>query len=119
MVEKIAYGGWPNCYRVSNGTVEAVITADIGPRVMRYGFCGGQNFFKEFAEQMGRAGETEWQLRGGHRIWIAPEDPVKTYAPDNGPVTVEPTVDGVIATEPVEVSTGIEKPMPAYAPDGL
>jgi hypothetical protein len=109
MVEKIAYGGWPSCYRVSNGTVEAVITADVGPRVMRYGFCGGQNFFKEFTEQLGRSGEPDWQPRGGHRIWIAPEDPVRTYALDNGPVDVQVTSNGVIATEPVEPLTGIEK----------
>jgi hypothetical protein len=109
MVEKIAFGGWRNCYRVSNGTVEVVVTQDVGPRVMRYGFCGGQNFFKEFKDQLGRSGEPEWQPRGGHRIWIAPEDPVQTYAPDNGPVQVEVTGDGLIATEPVEALTGIEK----------
>jgi hypothetical protein len=108
-IEKIAFGGWPNCYRVSNGTVEAVVTSDVGPRVMRYGFCGGQNFFKEFDEQLGRSGEPDWQPRGGHRIWIAPEDPVRSYAPDNGPVEIEVTAEGVIATEPVEPLTGIEK----------
>ena len=53
-VEKISYKGWPNCYRVSNGEVELVVTGDIGPRIMRYGFVGGQNLFKEFAEQMGK-----------------------------------------------------------------
>jgi hypothetical protein len=109
MVEKTEFGGWRNCYRVSNGTVEAVVTQDVGPRVMRFGFCGGQNFFKEFAGQLGRSGEAEWQPRGGHRIWIAPEDPVSTYAPDNGPVEIEVTAGGLIATEPVEALTGIEK----------
>lgn len=108
-IEKIAYGGWPNCWRVSNGVVEAVITSDVGPRVMRYGFAGGQNFFKEFADQMGRSGEPQWQLRGGHRIWMAPEDPVRTYAPDNGPVQVERAADGIICTELPEPLTGIEK----------
>jgi hypothetical protein len=108
-VERVAYGGWPNCYRISNGTVEAVVTGDVGPRVIRYGFCGGENFFKEFFEQLGRSGEAGWQPRGGHRIWIAPEDPVKSYAPDNGPVEIEVTADGVTATAPVEALTGIEK----------
>jgi hypothetical protein len=108
-IEKVAYGGWPNCWRVSNGVVEAVVTSDIGPRVMRYGFAGGQNFFKEFADQMGRSSEPAWQLRGGHRIWMAPEDPDLTYAPDNGPVRVEPVADGVVCTQPVEPLTGLEK----------
>jgi hypothetical protein len=108
-IEKIAYGGWSNCYRVSNGEVDLVLTSDIGPRIMRFGFIGGQNFFREFEDQMGTSGESEWVARGGHRLWIAPEDPVKSYAPENGPVAVK-VENGVIeATQPVEQLTGIEK----------
>src|SRR4051812_48002004 len=87
-IEKTNYKGWANSYKVSNGEVELVITSDIGPRIMRYGFVGGQNFFKEFTETLGKAGEPAWVLRGGHRVWAAPEDAVKTYAPDNGPVHI-------------------------------
>src|ERR1051325_11457889 len=47
-IEKKDYKGWPNSYWISNGEVELVITTDIGPRIMRYGFTGGQNVFKEF-----------------------------------------------------------------------
>lgn len=108
-IEKIEYRGWPNSYRISNGEVEAVITSDVGPRIMRYGFAGGQNFFREFESQLGRSGEREWQPRGGHRIWIAPEDPVRSYAPDNDPVAIATTADSVIATQPVEPLTGLEK----------
>ena len=50
---------------ISNGDVELVITSDIGPRIMRYAFPGGQNVFKEFAEGLGKSGEEKWQLRGG------------------------------------------------------
>jgi hypothetical protein len=108
-IEKLNYKGWPNSYRVSNGEVELVITGDIGPRIMRYGFPGGQNLFKEFPETLGKSGEAAWQLRGGHRIWVAPEDPVKTYAPDNSPVKVEVLGEVIQATEPVEKLTGLEK----------
>jgi hypothetical protein len=108
-IEKTAYRGWPNCYRISNGAVELIVTGDVGPRVIRYAFAGGQNIFKEFAEQMGKSGETEWQARGGHRLWISPEDRVKSYAPDNGPVHIRVLEDGVESTEPVEPLTGLEK----------
>ena len=108
-IEKTNYQGWPNSYRISNGEVEAVITSDIGPRIMRYGFVGGQNFFKEFLDQLGKSGEATWVPRGGHRVWIAPEDPVKSYAPENGPVHVEVRGDVLTATQPVEPLTGIEK----------
>jgi hypothetical protein len=109
IIEKIDYRGWANSYRISNGEVEAFVTGDVGPRVMRYGFVGGQNFFKEFEDQLGRTGEPAWQPRGGHRIWAAPEDPVDTYAPDNGPVAIALTDDSIVATEPVEPLTGLEK----------
>src|SRR3954471_9336933 len=104
-IEHVEYGGWPNCFRVSNGEVELVLTSDVGPRIMRFGFAGGQNFFRELEDQMGTSGESEWVARGGHRLWIAPEDPVKSYDPENGPVAVK-VEDGVIeATQPVEPLT--------------
>ncbi|HWQ57363.1 MAG TPA: hypothetical protein VN442_27015 [Bryobacteraceae bacterium] len=108
-IERTNYQGWPNSYRISNGEVELVITSDIGPRIMRYAFIEGRNLFKEFPEGLGKSGEPKWVARGGHRIWAAPEDPIKTYAPDNGPVKVV-VKDGVLeATQPVEALTGIEK----------
>src|SRR6266851_5575841 len=108
-IDKVDYQGWPNSYRISNGEVEVVITSDIGPRIMRYAFPGGQNLFKEFAEGLGKSGEPAWQLRGGHRIWMGPEDRVRTYAPDNGPVHIAIQGDVPEATEPVEPLTGLEK----------
>jgi hypothetical protein len=108
-VEKLDYKGWPNCYRVSNGEVELVVTSDVGPRVIRFGFVGGQNVFKEFPEQLGGKGEAQFQLRGGHRVWKAPEDPVASWAPDNVPVHIELKPDGLIAREPVEPLTKLEK----------
>lgn len=108
-IEKMNFRGWPNCYRVSNGTVEAIVTSDVGPRIMRYAFVGGQNLFKEFDSQMGKSGEPDWQPRGGHRVWMAPEDRVRTYAPENGPVYVTIQDHVLNATQPVEPLTGLEK----------
>lgn len=110
-VEKIAYGGWPNCYRITNGEIELIVTSDVGPRVIRCGFVGGQNLFKEFSEQMGGSGEESWQIRGGHRLWIGPENIRYTYGLDNAPVRIETRADGLVATQPVEPETGLEKEM--------
>lgn len=119
IVEKTAWQGWPNCYRIANGEVELIVTGDIGPRIMRYGFRGGQNLFKEFADQLGKSGEEKFQLRGGHRLWKAPEDPVASWAPDNVPVQVRITPQGVVALEPVEPLTGLEKEIEvSLAPEG-
>ncbi|HEU5020613.1 MAG TPA: hypothetical protein VFT60_01935 [Bryobacteraceae bacterium] len=108
-VEKTEYKGWKNCYRVTNGEIEAIVTADVGPRIIRFGFLGGQNLFKEFADQIGKSGEKDFQLRGGSRVWKAPEDPVATWAPDNVPVHIKVTANGLIATAPVEPLTKLQK----------
>ena len=118
-VEKTEYKGWQNCYRVTNGEIELIVTGDVGPRIIRFGFVGGQNMFKEFAEQLGKSGEERFQLRGGDRVWKAPEDPVATWAPDNVPVQIIPTATGLIARAPIEPLTNLQKEIEiAIAPSG-
>jgi hypothetical protein len=58
---------------------------------------------------MGTSGEDSWQPRGGHRVWIAPEDPVMSYAPDNLPCKVAVRSGMLEAIGPVEPLTGLEK----------
>jgi hypothetical protein len=108
-VEKTGYKGWNNCYKVANGEVELIVTGDVGPRIIRFGFVGGQNLFKEYPDQLGKSGEEKFQLRGGDRVWKAPEDPVATWAPDNVPVDIRVTPDGLVARAPVEPLTGLQK----------
>ena len=36
MIEKLAYRGWTNNLRISNGDVEVIVTLDVGPRVICY-----------------------------------------------------------------------------------
>src|SRR6516162_5896730 len=108
-VEKTEYKGWTHCYRVTNGEVELIITGDVGPRIIRFGFVGGQNVFKEFNEQLGKSGEEKFQLRGGDRVWKAPEDPIATWAPDNTEVEIRVTPTGLVAREPVEPLTKLQK----------
>jgi hypothetical protein len=85
-VEKVSYLGLPNCYKLSNGTVEVVVTTDIGPRVLFYGFRGGENVFGEVPVAVVTTALGEWKPWGGHRLWTAPEVNPRSYAPDNDPV---------------------------------
>jgi hypothetical protein len=110
-IEKVSYGGWPNCYRLTNGKVELIATTDVGPRVIRYGFVGGQNMFIEMPGQIGTSGEPHWMGRGGHRLWAAPEIIPDTYALDNGPVTATVTDDRITLLQTVEPETGLQKEM--------
>lgn len=110
-IEKVSYKGWPNCLRLHNDQVELIVTTDIGPRIIRFGFVGGENEFVEFPAQMGRSGGEEWRIYGGHRLWHAPECIPRTYSPDNAPVAVETDADSITLTQEVEASTGIRKQM--------
>jgi hypothetical protein len=103
-VEKTSYHGWPNVYRMSNGTIQLLITADVGPRIIWYGFAGGQNEFHEFSDQAGKTGGTEYRSYGGHRLWVSPEVE-RTYFPDNAPVRVIQKEGAVIFTAPVEAAS--------------
>jgi len=108
-MEMVAYAGWPNCVRVSNGEVELVATTDVGPRIIRFGFVGEQNLFKEFADQVGKTGGDEWRVYGGHRFWHAPEAKPRTYSLDNTPI--EHAWDGatLTLTQPVEADNRVQK----------
>lgn len=108
-IDRISYGGWPNCYRFANAEVELVVTTDVGPRIIRYGFVGGRNMFAEFPDQLGKSGEAWWTMRGGHRLWIAPEVIPDTYALDNGPVKAAVEEQGITLLQPIESETSLQK----------
>jgi len=120
-VEKLSYAGWPNCYRLSNGETELIVTTDIGPRVMRYGFSGGQNLFFEKADELGKSSEPWWAMRGGHRLWISPEIKPDTYALDNAPVQATFGNNARISLlQPIEPETSLQKEMSlAYEDAGV
>ncbi|MHC4890831.1 MAG: hypothetical protein ACYTEO_15355, partial [Planctomycetota bacterium] len=108
-MEKVAYGGWRNCIKLSNGQIELIATTDVGPRIMRFGFIGGQNLFTEYKDQTGKTGGDSWRIYGGHRLWHAPEHAVRTYSLDNS--AIKHSWDGktLKLTQDVEADTGIVK----------
>lgn len=108
-ISKVEWGGWPNCWRVANGEVEVIVTADVGPRLIRYAYLNGPNAFFENTEELGQSGEPDFRVRGGHRLWTAPEQFPRTYAADNFPVDVRLQGALLEATGPVEGNTGLRK----------
>jgi hypothetical protein len=101
-IQKVPYEGWQHNASISNGQAELIVTLDVGPRVISYKTPGGHNVFKNYPEQLGGSGESEWMIRGGHRLWIAPEGDV-SYSLDNTPVVHEMLPNGIrLDTPPVE-----------------
>ena len=108
-VEKIEWGGWPNCYRITDGRVEAILTSDVGPRILHFGFVGSQNVLLEIPNELGKSGEPHFVARGGHRLWIAPEHKDGSYSPDNQPCRVLVENDALELTGPIEPATRLRK----------
>jgi len=119
-IEKVPYMGQPNCYRLTNGTVEVIVTTDVGPRIIRYGFTGGNNMLAELPEPTTKTELGEWKPWGGHRFWAAPEAMPRTYAPDSSPVEFKIEGNNAIRLiQPVEPKSGIQKEITvSLAPSG-
>jgi hypothetical protein len=110
-LDRVEFNGWPNCVRLANREMEVIVTTAVGPRIARCAFIGQRNVFAEIPGQQGGTGESQWMIRGGHRLWIAPESKPKTYELDNGPIEVEEIPDGVMTVQPRGPLSGIVKVM--------
>lgn len=84
-LETTPFHGWNHTLKLSNDSVELIITTDVGPRILVYKTHAGENILKIFEDQLGGANEKEWRIRGGHRFWLAPEDEILSYHHDNVP----------------------------------
>ena len=87
-MQKVTRLGLPNCFQLTNGTVEVVVASDVGPRVLGYGFEGGRNVLGEHPDAFVETAWGEFKPWGGHRLWTAPEAKPRSYAPDNDAVEV-------------------------------
>ncbi len=101
--------GWHHCIHIHNNDIELFITTDVGPRIIHFGFLGEHNEFAVYPEMLGLTGGDSWRIYGGHRLWHAPEDPVRTYWPDNHPVHFEIHEGFVRFIQPIEENTGLIK----------
>jgi len=107
--EIIQYAGWQKCLRLANKICDLIITTEVGPRIIRYGFLGHPNEFVENPDQVGQTGGTEYRSYGGHRLWVAPEDKRITYYPDNAPIGWKVENNSATLVAPTEKTTGMQK----------
>jgi len=82
----VPFGGWQRNVKIVCNDIEMIVTLEVGPRVIFYGFAGGPNMFAVHSKDAGHVGGTDFHSYGGHRLWIAPEEPLRTLRPDNVPV---------------------------------
>jgi hypothetical protein len=92
---------------IDNGSVSVDVATGFGPRVVGLAPSGGDNLFVDLPDRSIELGDgRRFRFRGGHRLWLAPEVPEVTYAPDDDPVEV--SVDRTTAVVRGVVD-GIEK----------
>jgi hypothetical protein len=73
-IERVAWGGWGEAYRIANGEAELVVVPAVS-RILHYGFVGGANLLWQNARVAGRVPAAgEWANYGGDKAWIWPQD---------------------------------------------
>jgi hypothetical protein len=98
------------CVALTNGTVELLVTQSIGPRILSLRFAGSENLFAELPDFVTDCpGTGTFHFYGGHRLWHAPEEPARTYLPDDEPVDIFPLDNGLEITQQTEPKTGLQK----------
>jgi hypothetical protein len=110
-ITETTYAGY-ECLKLDNGALTLWVTTAVGPRIIGAALPGGENLLAVIPEVTIPTGDGRvFQLRGGHRLWHAPEDSTRTYVPDDDPLTVTQIENGVCLSQSVEPSTGIAKMM--------
>jgi hypothetical protein len=118
-VKKITYKGWENCIELSNGTVSIIITTDMGPRIISYGFTGQANVLFEEEENLGTTGGSDYKTYGGHRLWHAPQVGNRPNEPANDPVEYEITDNSILLRQKIEPVSRIQKEITvSLSPEG-
>ena len=111
------FKNYGKCVKLSNGIIEAIATVDLGPRIVFFGFVGGENVMCTKKDEFEPIQNTQmdahfypgatWNNYGGHRLWASPEVMPNTYYPDCEPVTYEFTENGVRLTQNPQTQNGL------------
>lgn len=108
-MEIVDYSGHQCCV-LENNSVQLLVTRYIGPRILSFRFKDGDNLFAELPDFVTDCpGSGVFHFYGGHRLWHAPEEPKRTYLPDDSPVDTSPLGNGLLVTQQIESKTGLQK----------
>lgn len=97
--------------RLETGALALEVTTGVGPRITSFASKKGKagNLFLDFGPNEKPYAATGLKFLGGHRLWHAPEDGIRTYQPDNDALAFKPVKNGVALAQPTEPKTGVQK----------
>lgn len=99
-----------DCQEIGFGDLELRIAEPIGPRILSLNYQDSGNIFAELPDAaLAHPTKGEYKFYGGHRLWVAPEEPAITYEPDDHAVEFEWAGNGVTVVGGVEPGSGLRK----------
>lgn len=97
---------------LENEYLKLELLQEAGPRIVRLiPADGGVNLLAELPDVQLPSPHGPYTLYGGHRLWHAPEDPARTYVPDDEGVTVHATPYGARMHLPADAHSHITRTM--------
>jgi len=98
------------CLEIANERLSLLVSVSLGPRVLSFKPRDGENLFAFLpGASLDCPGAGVFHFHGGHRLWVAPEDPCLTYLPDDDAVRFEPLEGGVRLTRHPHAHFPVEK----------
>jgi len=105
------------CSVLENQTLRLLVPLSVGPRILSLELRGRENMFAELPDFVTECpGQGPFHFYGGHRLWHAPEQPNRTYLPDDSPVNIAPLENGLSVTQNTEPQTGLQKSLEIRLP---
>jgi len=99
-----------DCIVLENDLLQILVPKALGPRILSLRFREGENLLAELPNVITeRPDGKPYHFFGGHRLWLAPEDPLLSYALDDQPVEITSSEAGLLIRKVTEAETGVEK----------
>lgn len=102
------FHGWPTLV-LENQHLRLECLAQAGPRLVRLELAGqAGNLLAETPDIVWQTPQGPYRLFGGHRLWLAPEDPTNSYVPDSAGLVVRSRPTGLLLEQVTGRADGLQ-----------
>ncbi len=94
---------------LENNQIRLEYLTSAGPRIVGLSYHGSSNLLADVFDMAWDTPNGKYFPLGGHRLWISPESPEKTYVPDGTGLSVREIPQGVVLNGASETVSGVRK----------